>query len=1061
MKKLLFSLILTIISVSVIAQTDPIPNNTLPKPITSYWTINGSDSSLNLYINSKWINVVGRNWLSHNSLQLGSATSTNYGAFFNASNQLFQSSKFLTDNVTYASVLLPWFANAGITTTALHFSAPLSYLAVQKHLGVDGSGNVIQDTTSYIRKNFTDTLYNGFVLDNGGSTINFSGSGIVSTGSFGLTAGTVNAQAAYYVLNNQVGTQLALIGGGFNSLTSIFPYLQITHSPIYPNDGVRIRDVDSLISAGVGASVTSFNSRTGAVTLGSSDITTALGYTPETVANKTATQSSSTTTYPNWLGVSNALVNYQPKTYTPLGTMINENWTSLSNWNTSAGGGFSVASNVLTATNSNSSLGFANYIYNTSYGATNLEDYTVTYNDVVGTISSTSFGNAVGLKTANAFIAQQVEIGLLKDATNGGRIAFYYNFNTTPKLISTSKLALTVGDNLKFKIIVNHNKIIATLTDVTTDQSITEVFPISVSFPNAGYYIPNYGNFAIYNLGGTSSISNFQVYSNEVTSANWMIIHDSIGDGQQGNSSDNRMINILQKMYQGSIIGYGQGGNRFEDNNTTEIGNLNPGTIIVDMGTNNIGNGQSVGTFNSNMTALMNALIAQGKVLGSTLFICTIMPRNDYNVTTYNANIIATYGTAVIDQYNSFVAASGTGLSQLYDSGDGVHPNALGQQKKADIIGQQSGMLEKINYQQETLTQHIDPLKGTVLTGSGGFNGSISTTSNYNAAGCYYDQRTATWYATTTTPSAVSMYNGVTSYQNDNSATTGAFTPFTPMTTDHSGVHVNTTNGFLTIHDGSNLGWYLGTYTGGGFSAIYPYGVAPSNSNFALLANASQTYFNGIGQLLFNVNGTNYVNLVANQMNPTTTNSVSLGTASLLWANIYATTPTYSTTGNLAITQGYAGSYLAPLVSPTFTGTPTAPTASVGANTTQIATMAAIQAAIALTPQIKATSDLTDQTAVGNITTFTVGASNATFDVSGYINVTAIATDIIAGQITYTDENSNVVTTTYSNISTTGNNSFSSGKIRCKSGTAITAKTTLTTGLGTITFDTGARIVQY
>jgi len=145
----------------------------------------------------------------------------------------------------------------------------------------------------------------------------------------------------------------------------------------------------------------------------------------------------------------------------------------------------------------------------------------------------------------------------------------------------------------------------------------------------------------------------------------------------------------------------------------------------------------------------------------------------------------------------------------------------------------------------------------------------------------------------------------------------------------------------------------------------------------------------------------------------------------------------------------------------TLGGIPTAPTAAVATNTTQIATMAAIQAAIALTPQIKGTADLTSQSAAGNITTFTVGASTATFDVSGYINVTAVTTDVIEAQITYTDENSTAQTITLSSISAIGNNSFSSGKIRCKNGTVITAKTTLTTGIGSITFDAGARIVMY
>jgi hypothetical protein len=40
----------------------------------------------------------------------------------------------------------------------------------------------------------------------------------------------------------------------------------------------------------------------------------------------------------------------------------------------------------------------------------------------------------------------------------------------------------------------------------------------------------------------------------------------------------------------------------------------------------------------------------------------------------------------------------------------------------------------------------------------------------------------------------------------------------------------------------------------------------------------------------------------------------------------------------------------APLASPTFTGTPAAPTAAVGTNTTQVATTAFVKAEIAATP---------------------------------------------------------------------------------------------------------------
>ena len=50
---------------------------------------------------------------------------------------------------------------------------------------------------------------------------------------------------------------------------------------------------------------------------------------------------------------------------------------------------------------------------------------------------------------------------------------------------------------------------------------------------------------------------------------------------------------------------------------------------------------------------------------------------------------------------------------------------------------------------------------------------------------------------------------------------------------------------------------------------------------------------------------------------------------------------------NADLLDGQHGSYYAPIASPTFTGTPTAPTASAGTNTTQIATTAYVTTAVA------------------------------------------------------------------------------------------------------------------
>lgn len=119
-----------------------------------------------------------------------------------------------------------------------------------------------------------------------------------------------------------------------------------------------------------------------------------------------------------------------------------------------------------------------------------------------------------------------------------------------------------------------------------------------------------------------------------------------------------------------------------------------------------------------------------------------------------------------------------------------------------------------------------------------------------------------------------------------------------------------------------------------------------------------------------------------------------------------------------------------------------------------------ITLATANTPIIQGSADLTGQTAAGNVATFTVGAATATFNISSYINVTAVSVDVIQGQITYTDENNTAQTISLSSLSAIGNSTYSPVTIRAKNATVITVKTNLTTGAGSITFDTGARISQ-
>ena len=117
--------------------------------------------------------------------------------------------------------------------------------------------------------------------------------------------------------------------------------------------------------------------------------------------------------------------------------------------------------------------------------------------------------------------------------------------------------------------------------------------------------------------------------------------------------------------------------------------------------------------------------------------------------------------------------------------------------------------------------------------------------------------------------------------------------------------------------------------------------------------------------------------------------------------------------------------------------------------------------------QIVAHADSTARTkAVTSLCTYT-SAGLHTYRVGGYINTTAIVTDVIQVQVSYTDENGTPQTVILRNnqtgagglsVSTVGNFPLLDMDIRVFDGSTITIKTVFTVGGGSTTYDVGGNI---
>lgn len=109
-------------------------------------------------------------------------------------------------------------------------------------------------------------------------------------------------------------------------------------------------------------------------------------------------------------------------------------------------------------------------------------------------------------------------------------------------------------------------------------------------------------------------------------------------------------------------------------------------------------------------------------------------------------------------------------------------------------------------------------------------------------------------------------------------------------------------------------------------------------------------------------------------------------------------------------------------------------------------------------------NDLTAQSANIGIDSITTASSNETFEVGGYIDITAVTTDVITVNVTYTDEANTAHTLTLASAGLlTSFNSISDNPLltmsfRAKASTKIALRATLTTGIGSITFAVGGWI---
>jgi len=320
---------------------------------------------------------------------------------------------------------------------------------------------------------------------------------------------------------------------------------------------------------------------------------------------------------------------------------------------------------------------------------------TVVYT-VGNTPAATTYGIAVGFRSANAhgeLHSAYAWLDLTNGVTNRGRISLYEvegsspNFNLMSQSGAGSRLTIANGDTITFTVRFSNSLFEGTAVQTGSVSDSTSIIGgwRFHNVPPADQQMPNTGRWSIVILGGSQAITSWTITDDPVSIL--MLYRDFILVG------DDNVIGQWQEQTVGGSAA-DRWSERFLVSVTTKTGNfsagpgdctsevilklpallaLKPRYVVLNIGSNDIAEGVSSGTWQANLVTIRNTLVAEG----IEVIWLYIMPRNDFDVTPVNTFIAATFTDTIVDTFTP-LKDGGTGLNATYDFGDGRNINYAG-----------------------------------------------------------------------------------------------------------------------------------------------------------------------------------------------------------------------------------------------------------------------------------------------------------------------------------------------------------------------------------------------
>lgn len=302
---------------------------------------------------------------------------------------------------------------------------------------------------------------------------------------------------------------------------------------------------------------------------------------------------------------------------------------------------------------------------------------------IAGQFNSTpgagTYGIGVGLSDFTTPDVQRSVVARLelRSGSDLGKIYIYSYDGTTATAedVSASGLPFVSGDLYEVELTSDVIAGERVYTAIATRNGGSTVQAQWTTAVNQG---SSTGNFAIFNFGGTFTVTNWTIAVNDLKNVNDIIIGDSITHGFGATDLNTRWAAQISDSY---LVSAGNGdGTGAVMQKLKSILDTNARRAFLMIGGNDITFG-ILSTAQSNYTILRNFLQASGV----QVIHCLATPRDATNMTTWNAWLTSTWTSDLIIDTFTPLSDGGTGLDAAYDF-DGTHLNQAGNDLVAATI---------------------------------------------------------------------------------------------------------------------------------------------------------------------------------------------------------------------------------------------------------------------------------------------------------------------------------------------------------------------------------------